>query len=176
MAAAEQGTAVPRAIHTVSLVLALCAVAAAAMTVATLLGWLRFAPAADLYSKLSSEPPAQIEKIVAAVRGPLVFGGLVTLVTAALVGWMAVAMRRPGRRWALTTTRVGVGLGAILLIVDLNGGLVDTGSHSGATITPRDLLGYDLAPDWYPAVNAGAARVGQARPPRIRAYGMSSGS
>jgi len=154
MSAGPAAATMPRIVRIVSGLLVACALAAAAMTTATLLAWLHFVPAADLYRRLATDPPADVEQTLAEVRGPLVFGGLVTVVTVLLWAWLAVTIRAPRRRWPQITTWVVSVLGIGLLIVDVNGGLVNTGSASGIGLTPRDLLGYDLAPDWYPNVNS----------------------
>lgn len=143
----------PPKIRTASWLLSACALMAAVTTVATLFAWRHFAPAADRYRELASAPGYEVDRVIADVRGPLVYGGLVTLVSAALFGWLAVAVRRPRRRWVPIVAWVAAGVGAVLLIVDLNGGLTDTGSS--VSVSPRDVLGHDLAPDWYATVNAG---------------------
>jgi hypothetical protein len=154
MSAGKTAVTTPRMVRVISWLLAACAFAAAAMTGATLIAWLHFASAADLYRKLATDSHSEVEQTLREVRGPIVFGGLVTVVTVLLWAWLAVTVRVPRRRWPQITTWVVSVLGIGLLIVDLNGGLVNTGSGAGIEITPRHLLGYDLAPDWYPAVNA----------------------
>jgi hypothetical protein len=153
MSAREAAVPVPRTIRVISWLLAACAVAAGAMTAATVAAWAHFAPAADLYRRIATDPPDEVERTLAEVRGPLIFGGLVSLVILLLWAWLAIAARVPRRRRAQITAWAGSVAGIALLLVDLNGGLVNTGSDAGIGVTPRDLLGYDLAPDWYPGLN-----------------------
>jgi hypothetical protein len=154
MSARAAAVPVPRRIRVISWLLAAGTLAAGAMTTATLVAWAHFAPAADLYRRIATDPPLEVERTLAEVRGPLVFGGLVTLVITLLWAWLTVAARAPRRRRAQITTWAGSVAGIALLLVDLNSGLVNTGSDAGIGVTPRDLLGYDLAPDWYPGLNS----------------------
>ena len=138
----------PKWVRAASLFLAGCSLMALAMAVATLIAWRHFVPAADAYRRLSADPSWLIEKIIADVRGPLVLGGIVWLITAPLFGWLAFAVRVPRRRWAQITTWIATALGVFWLIFVLNTGLTSTSDGEPSPVPGQ--VGSDLAPGWYP--------------------------
>lgn len=131
------------------MLLAGCAVLAAAMLVATMLAWRHLGSAGPRYVSASLGDAVTVDE----VRSMLGYNVVVTTATILATGALALMVRRPlgWARWAAWCVLGAVGL---LLFLGLVAGADPAGSTPGPNATAVARLYYALLPSWYPSVNA----------------------
>jgi hypothetical protein len=129
--------------------LAGCAVLAAAMLVATVLAWRHLGPAGIQYVSATQSDGRSVEY----VRGSLRYNVVVTVATVLITTALALLVRRPWP-WARWGAWCALGVIGLLLFLGLNAGADPAGSTPSDNADAVSRLYYDLLPSWYPSLTA----------------------